>query len=97
MTVKILLECGGCDAKAPGTDWLKGRFISLSGQDHGIGGMDYEHLLNSLFAACPEGWTMFDPYTYCTYCPACMEKINCAHGGFLHGEICHTCGELVER
>lgn len=30
----------------------------------------------SLLAACPDGWVMFDSYTYCTYCPGCWAQIT---------------------
>ena len=56
MTTTIILTCGGCDVQATGTKPLRGRFISLSGQDHGLGGLDMRGLLGSLFDAVPDGW-----------------------------------------
>lgn len=23
----------------------------------------------------PEGWMMYDPYTFCTYCPTCVAEV----------------------
>jgi hypothetical protein len=75
VTVTVTLHCGGCEVEAPGLDYLKTGFISLSGQDHGLGGMDLDRLVESLLAQTPEGWIMFDPWTYCTYCPTCWASI----------------------
>lgn len=75
MPVKVKLECSGCFATAEGTHNLRGRFVSLCGQSYGIGGLDSHHLLDSLMSAAPEGWIMFDPYTFATYCPTCWASI----------------------
>jgi len=70
--VKVLFECGGCDAKAEGTDYLRREFRSISGRSYGIGGAVE---VNSVDDVVPEGWVAFDPYTYCCYCPVCVEDI----------------------
>ena len=72
MSVRLLLECSGCDAKAEGTGRLRRKFVSFSGRDHGFGYwvvQDPEELT-------PEGWVMFDPYTNATYCPTCWAEIE---------------------
>lgn len=70
--VTVSFACGGCDAKAEGTTFLRKRFMSLSGRDHGIGGPVWDVGVDDVV---PEGWVAFDPYTYCTYCPKCWEEI----------------------
>ena len=72
MSVRVLFECGGCDAKAEGTDRLKREFRSFSGRRCGVGGsVD----VNSIDDVTPKGWVAFDPYTYATYCPDCWADI----------------------
>ena len=68
--IKILFECGGCDAKAEG--WLKREFVSISGRSWGFG----SYRETKAQEAAPEGWVAFDPYTGCTYCPECWESIE---------------------
>ena len=71
MGVKVIFECGGCFAKAEGTAQLHAPFVSVSGKPYGFGSRR-EELASSV---TPEGWVAFDPYTACTYCPACWEGI----------------------
>ena len=71
MSVHLALTCDGCPATAT-TDYLRKRFVSFSGRDHGFGHFyvgDPEKLT-------PDGWVMFDPYTQCTYCPKCWAAIE---------------------
>lgn len=69
MTVNLDLSCGGCDATAR-VGPLRRRAETIFG-----GGLcrivtdDPEDLT-------PEGWVMFDPWTYCTYCPTCWAEIS---------------------
>jgi len=73
MTVTVKFSCGGCDATAPGTTWLKREFRSVSGRSYGIGGSVET---TGVLDVVPEGWIAFDPYTYCTYCPTCWKSIQ---------------------
>lgn len=72
MGVTVKFSCGGCDATAAGTRPLRNVFTSFSGRSYGFG--TYREDLASEVA--PEGWTAFDPYTQCCYCPACMASIE---------------------
>ena len=71
MSVKVLFECDGCEAKTEGTDWLHSRFISVSGRSYGIGSRHTDKAAD----VAPEGWVAFDPYTGATYCPDCWASI----------------------
>ncbi len=73
MTIRVVFECGGCDATAEGTTWLKKEFVSFSGRSHGFG---RAVPANTVEDVTPEGWVAFDPYTYCTYCPTCWAGIE---------------------
>lgn len=73
MSVRVLFDCSGCDAKAEGTEPLRREFRSFSGRSWGIGSaVD----ANSVDDVTPPGWVAFDPYTYATYCPACWDSIT---------------------
>lgn len=71
--VMLELSCGGCDATET-VGPLRRRFISLSGQDHGVGQFRTDRPQEHT----PEGWVMFDLYTQCTYCPECWASIEVA-------------------
>jgi len=73
MTVKVIFECGGCDATAKGSTFLRKRFLSFSGQRSGFGGPVWETTVDDVV---PEGWVAFDPYTYACYCPKCWASIE---------------------
>jgi hypothetical protein len=66
MSVKLLLNCSGCEATAEGN--LTRRFEGIFGGEHGFGSWHLEPHV-------PAGWTLFDPYTNVTYCPTCSEEI----------------------
>ena len=69
MSVMLDLQCNGCDA-ATRVGPLRRRAVSVFG-----GGLcviktdDPEDL-------APEGWVMFDPWTYLVYCPTCWAVIE---------------------
>lgn len=73
--VTVTYQCSGCGAMAvaPEQQILR-EFRSLSGQGHGIGGYVIEPV--KIESVAPEGWVAYDPYTMCTYCPACWESIE---------------------
>jgi len=73
MSVRVLFECNGCDAKAEGTAPLRKRFVSVSGRDHGFGAARWENTPDDV---APVGWIAADPYTYVTYCPECWSGID---------------------
>jgi hypothetical protein len=73
VSVRVVFECGGCDAKADGTDRLRREFRSFSGRSHGVGTAGPA---NSVEDVTPAGWIAYDPYTYCTYCPKCWAEID---------------------
>lgn len=72
MPVKVLFECGGCDAKAEGTDRLRREFVSITGRGYGFGSA---RPANTIEDVTPAGWVAYDPWTYCTYCPACYAEV----------------------
>lgn len=72
MGVRVIFECGGCDAKAEGTDRLRQEFRSVSGRSYGFG---RAIPANTVEDVTPEGWIAYDPWTYCTYCPECFDSI----------------------
>lgn len=73
MSVRVIFECSGCDAKAEGAGRLEKRFVSVSGRDHGFGAARWKVRVEDVV---PEGWVAFDPYTYMTYCPKCWAAIE---------------------
>lgn len=72
MTTRLILECGGCFAKAEGTGPLRREFRSFSGRSHGFG----TYCIRPVEELTPPGWIMFDPWTGCTYCPTCWAEIR---------------------
>lgn len=72
MPVKVIFECGGCDAKAEGKDRLRVAFRSVSGRSHGFG---RAVPVNTVEDITPDGWVAYDPWTYCTYCPKCYAEV----------------------
>jgi len=73
VSVTLTLLCGGCDAVTVATGPLRKRFHGTHG-DYGFGAV----AVDDPEALAPEGWVMFDPYTYCTYCPKCWAEIESA-------------------
>ena len=73
MTVTVKFSCGGCDATAEGTTWLRKEFRSITGRSWGFG---RPVPVNTVEDVTPEGWIAYDPYTYCTYCPKCWADIE---------------------
>lgn len=71
MSVMLTLQCGGCDASVI-VGPLRKAFRSLSGRDHGVG----REWVQNPEELTPDGWVMFDPYTYATYCPTCWASIE---------------------
>ncbi len=72
MSVTVTFRCGGCDEMADGTRSIRKIFKSVSGRSYGIGTAGVE----SVEAVTPEGWVAYDPFTYCTYCPACAAGLG---------------------
>ena len=70
MGVRLTLSCDGCDAEAP-AGRIRAEFRSFSGRSYGFGGR-----VELVEMEPPDGWVPFDPYTYCTYCPACWKSIK---------------------
>lgn len=72
MPIKVIFECGGCGAKAEGTDRLRREFRSISGRSWGFGRVVPANTVDDVV---PDGWVAYDPWTYCTYCPACYAEV----------------------
>ena len=73
--VTVTYQCSGCDADAVAPEQrIRREFVSLSGQDHGIG--SYVIPPVKIESVAPEGWVAYDPFTMCTYCPKCWASIN---------------------
>ena len=67
MSVKVIFECSGCEAKIEGTAPLRARFESM------YGGNLCRIIKPTAEDVVPEGWVAYDPYTLATYCPECCE------------------------
>jgi len=67
--VKVVLECGGCDAKSKAF-YINQKFRSFSGRGHGLGVYEVE----SITSKAPDDWCVFD-LIGCTYCPKCTAEI----------------------
>ena len=70
MTVTVHFVCGGCDAEAEGTTWLKRESSPVFGNWVTYRTMEPQEV-------APEGWIAFDPCTGCCYCPQCWGEIEC--------------------
>lgn len=68
--VKVIFQCGGCDAKAEAH--VSRQFVSVSGRSYGFG----SYVEQKVSDVAPKGWIAFDPYTSCTYCPECWASIE---------------------
>jgi hypothetical protein len=71
MSVMIELSCSGCMDATIRVGPLRKRFHGTRGE-WGWGSAS----VDSIEDLTPEGWVMFDPYTYCTYCPSCWAGIQ---------------------
>ena len=69
MSVKVIFECSGCEAKIEGTAPLRARFESM------YGGNLCRIIKPTAEDVVPEGWVAYDPYTLATYCPECCDLI----------------------
>ncbi|MDX1406789.1 MAG: hypothetical protein R3330_01615 [Saprospiraceae bacterium] len=66
--IRVIFECSGChEAAEP---------VMLQSERVPLGGSFYTYREPSMQDIAPEGWVAFDPYTQCTYCPACWESIE---------------------
>lgn len=70
MSVMLDLSCSGCEAKAR-VGPLRRRTESVF-----FGSALCRIVTDDPENLTPEGWVMFDPYTYCCYCPACWTAIT---------------------
>jgi hypothetical protein len=74
VTATITFSCGGCPAVATAEQAITRTFVSLSGNDWGIGTWQTSRV--DVEALAPEGWMPFDPYTGCCYCGTCWTAIE---------------------
>lgn len=58
MSVTVKFSCGGCDATAEGTTFLRRKLEQVSV-------LMARRLPVDVQAVAPEGWVAFDPYTGC--------------------------------
>ena len=72
MSVRLVLECGGCDATATSETWRR-EFHGASGRSYGFG----SYHLPVPESVCPPGWVLWD-LIGATYCPDCWASI-CEH------------------
>ena len=72
MSTRLHLKCDGCDAETY-TERIKKTFVSLSGRSYGLGSYRAPNIDD---AVLPSRWVWSDPYTSCTYCPTCWDKIE---------------------
>ncbi len=74
VTGTLTLSCGGCSREATVLlPRVSKRFHGSHG-DWGIGRAIVEPV--DFEALAPDGWVMFDPWTYVTYCPDCWKSIT---------------------
>jgi len=66
------MTCDGCFTTVE-TDRVKAEFHSYSGRGYGFGKWREPSISKAIE---PTGWIWSDPYTACTYCPACWAKIE---------------------
>lgn len=72
MSTRLHLKCDGCDAETH-SERINKTFVSVSGRSYGFG----SYRMPDIDAAIePTGWVWSDPYTSCTYCPACWTSIE---------------------
>ena len=69
MSVRLLLECGGCDATATSERWRR-EFHGVTGRSFGFG----RYHLPDPESVCPPGWVLWDRIS-ATYCPDCWASI----------------------
>ena len=77
MTVRVTYHCGGCDATA--TASLRRRHEGVKPAACVANGVVFDRCLivtDDVETAAPDGWIVFDPYTFCTYCPSCWSQIT---------------------
>ena len=72
MSTTLHLKCDGCDAEVH-IGRISKTFVSFSGRGYGLG---VRHNPSIDAAVAPTGWIWSDPYTSCTYCPACWAQIE---------------------
>ncbi len=70
MSVMLDLSCNGCEATAR-VGPLRMRFHGTRG-DRGFGRTS----VDDPETLAPDGWVLFDPYTYMTYCGPCWTSIT---------------------
>lgn len=87
MSVFALYRCDECFAEATG-DRLARRFVSMSGRGYGFGHYEFDDART----AAPDGWMAYDPYTGCTYCPACAESLREPETPKFPETFCSQCG-----
>lgn len=77
MSIHIEFRCGGCDAVAPGTSFIRREWAPLFHGDPMRGGFGRWTPWN-VDDVVPDGWVASDPYTGCCYCPECWKEIEAA-------------------
>jgi len=70
MGVKVVFSCGGCDAVADGTAFLRREFISFNGKGWGFGRYKDQKPVDVL----PDRWMIYD-IVGATYCPKCADEL----------------------
>ena len=68
MSVRVIFDCGGCNASAEGTQFLRKTWVQMSPMFGRWEPFNVED-------AAPDGWVASDPYTGCCYCPDCWRGI----------------------
>jgi len=69
MSVRLVLECGGCDATATSETWRR-EFHGVTGRSYGF----FRCHLPDPTTVCPPGWVLWD-LIGATYCPDCWASI----------------------
>jgi hypothetical protein len=69
--VDITYRCTGCFAEETVQD-----VRPLQDAEHGVRFGMVRYAVPTIELAAPKGWVAWDPYTLCTYCPACWATIE---------------------
>ena len=67
----LTLACNGCCDTVTVPVEVKVRYDPIS---HRV--VRSEAVIPTVYELAPTGWIVNDPYTHCTYCPECWQKVT---------------------
>jgi hypothetical protein len=78
VSVDLTYRCNGCEAEETVRS-VKAERVVLTASVFVVDGVAWDRTIvktPTIESVAPEGWTVFDPYTQMTYCPACWASIE---------------------